>query len=64
MDKQHIHRQLKRQINKYLSDDFIADNDALSKFIDVVNLSYFHLISHYLVEITTSVWELQPLLQK
>lgn len=42
MDKQNIHRQLKRQINKYLSDDFIADNDALSKFIDVVNLSYLN----------------------
>ena len=40
MDNQNIHRQLKRQINKYLSADLIADNDALGKFIDVVNLSY------------------------
>ena len=40
MDNQNIHRQLKRQINKYLSDDIIADNPALSKFIDVVNSTY------------------------
>ena len=40
MDSQNIHRQLKRQINKYLSDDFIADNPALSKFVDVVNSTY------------------------
>ncbi len=40
MDKQNIHRQLKRQINKYLSADLLADNDVLSKFIEVVNLSY------------------------
>jgi signal transduction histidine kinase len=40
MDNQNIHRQLKRQINKYLSDDLIADNPALSKFIDVVNSTY------------------------
>lgn len=40
MDKQNIHRQLKRQINKYLSDDFIADNPSLSKFVDAVNSTY------------------------
>jgi len=40
MDKQNIHRQLKRQINKYLPDDLIADNPALSNFIDVVNSTY------------------------
>jgi signal transduction histidine kinase len=40
MDDQNIHRQLKRQINKYLSKELIAENDALSKFIDVVNLCY------------------------
>jgi len=40
MDNQNIHRQLKRQINKYLSDDLIADNPALSKFIDLVNSTY------------------------
>ncbi|MDN3677240.1 ATP-binding protein [Flavobacterium paronense] len=40
MENQNIHRQLQRQINKYLSDDLIAENEALSKFINVVNLSY------------------------
>ena len=40
MDNQNIHRQLKRQINKYLSDDLIAENPALSNFISVVNSSY------------------------
>jgi len=42
MDNQNIHRQLKRQMNKYLSDDLIADNPALSQFIDVVNSSYLN----------------------
>lgn len=40
MDKENIHRQLKRQINKYLSDDLIANNEDVVKFIEVVNLSY------------------------
>lgn len=40
MESQDIHRQLQRQINKYLSPDLIAENEAISKFIDVVNLSY------------------------
>ncbi|KAB1154453.1 response regulator [Flavobacterium luteum] len=40
MDNKNIHRQLKRQISKFLSDDFIANNEAVSKFIEVVNLSY------------------------
>lgn len=40
MDKQNIHRQLKRQISKFLSDDLIANNEAIVKFIEVVNLSY------------------------
>lgn len=40
MNNQEIHRQLKRQINKFLSDDLIANNEAISKFIEVVNLSY------------------------
>lgn len=40
MDKENIHRQLKRQINKYLSDDLIANNGDVVKFIEVVNLSY------------------------
>jgi signal transduction histidine kinase/CheY-like chemotaxis protein len=40
MDNQNIHRQLQRQINKFLSPELIAENEAISKFIDVVNLSY------------------------
>ncbi len=40
MDNQNIHRQLQRQINKYLSPELIAENEAISKFIDAVNLSY------------------------
>jgi signal transduction histidine kinase/BarA-like signal transduction histidine kinase len=40
MKERSIHRQLQRQINKYLSDDLIADSEALRQFIDVVNLSY------------------------
>lgn len=40
MNKQNIHRQLKRQINKFLSDELIANNEAIAKFIEVVNLSY------------------------
>lgn len=40
MDKESIHKQLKRQINKYLSDDPIVYNEAVVKFIEVVNLSY------------------------
>ena len=40
MNNQNIHRQLKRQINKFLSDDLIANNEAIAKFIEVVNLSY------------------------
>jgi signal transduction histidine kinase/CheY-like chemotaxis protein len=40
MDKQKIHRQLQRQINKYLSNELIAENEAISKFIEVINLSY------------------------
>jgi signal transduction histidine kinase/CheY-like chemotaxis protein len=40
MDKESLHRQLKRQVNKFLSDDLITDNEAISKFIEAVNLSY------------------------
>ena len=42
MDKENLHRQLKRQINKFLSEDLIVDNEAISKFIEVVNLSYMN----------------------
>lgn len=40
MHKENLHRQLKRQINRFLSDDLVVDNEAISKFIEVVNLSY------------------------
>lgn len=40
MDKENLHRQLKRQINRFLSDDLVEDNESISKFIEVVNLSY------------------------
>ena len=40
MDKQNIHRQLQRQINKYLSSNIINDNEEIGKFIEAVNLSY------------------------
>ncbi len=39
---ENIHRQLNRQIKKHLSEDFIADNEAVRKFIEVVNLSYLN----------------------
>ena len=40
MKENNIHRQLKRQINKFLSDDFIENNKELQDFIEAVNLSY------------------------
>lgn len=40
MNKENLHRQLKRQMNKFLSDDLVTDNEAISKFIEAVNLSY------------------------
>lgn len=42
MDKTNIHQQLNRQIKKFLSDDFIAENDCVQKFIEVVNRSYLN----------------------
>jgi signal transduction histidine kinase/BarA-like signal transduction histidine kinase len=42
MEKENIHRQLNRQINKYFSEDFIAKNEAVQNFIEVVNLSYLN----------------------
>ena len=42
MDKANLHRQLSRQLNKYLSDDFIAENENVKRFIEVVNQSYFN----------------------
>ena len=40
MEKKNIHRQLYRQINKFLSDDIIENNKELQDFIQAVNLSY------------------------
>jgi signal transduction histidine kinase/CheY-like chemotaxis protein len=40
MDKQNLHRQLKRQVNKFFTDDFISENESIAKFIELVNLSY------------------------
>ncbi|RVT77323.1 response regulator [Flavobacterium sufflavum] len=42
MEKENIHRQLNRQIKKHFSDDFIANNESVQKFIEVVNLSYLN----------------------
>jgi signal transduction histidine kinase len=42
MDKSNLHRQLSRQLNKYLSDDFIEGNENVKHFIEVVNQSYFN----------------------
>ena len=42
MEKENIHRQLNRQIKKYFSEDFIAKNEAVQNFIEVVNLSYLN----------------------
>lgn len=42
MDKANLHRQLSRQLNKYLSDDFIAENENVKRFVEVVNQSYFN----------------------
>ncbi len=42
MDKENLHRQLKRQLNKHFSDDFIAKNENVQHFIEVVNHSYFN----------------------
>ncbi|TRX03408.1 response regulator [Flavobacterium gawalongense] len=42
MEKENIHRQLNRQIKKYFSDGFIANNEAIQNFIEVVNLSYLN----------------------
>lgn len=42
MEIENLHRQLNRQIKKHFSEDFIADNEALHNFIEVVNLSYLN----------------------
>lgn len=42
MEQENLHRLLNRQIKKHFSDDFIANNEAVQKFIEVVNLSYLN----------------------
>lgn len=42
MENEDIHRQLNRQIKKHFSEDFIANNEGLQNFIEVVNLSYLN----------------------
>ena len=42
MIKDNLHSQLKRQINKFLSEEIINDNPTLQKFIEVVNQSYIN----------------------
>jgi signal transduction histidine kinase/BarA-like signal transduction histidine kinase len=42
MTNDNLHSQLKRQINKFLSEEIINDNPSLQKFIDVVNQSYIN----------------------
>jgi signal transduction histidine kinase/CheY-like chemotaxis protein len=40
MEKDNIHRQLKRQIAKFLPQDLLQNNSELNEFINAVNLSY------------------------
>lgn len=42
MNKVPLHRNLKRQIDKFFSDDFINDNPALVAFIQTVNQTYLN----------------------
>lgn len=42
MDTSNLNRNLKRQINKYLSDDIIENNSQLKDFINVVNQTYLN----------------------
>ncbi|GGA71106.1 hypothetical protein GCM10008015_09770 [Flavobacterium palustre] len=42
MERENLHRLLNRQIKKHFSDDFIANNESVQKFIEVVNLSYLN----------------------
>ncbi|MFV7234256.1 response regulator [Flavobacterium sp. ZB4R12] len=42
MEIENLHRQLNRQIKKHFSEDFIADNEVIHNFIEVVNLSYLN----------------------
>lgn len=40
MDNSQLHRNLKRQLDKFLSEEFIEQNPALQSFIKVVNQTY------------------------
>jgi signal transduction histidine kinase/BarA-like signal transduction histidine kinase len=42
MDKYHLHRRFNRQLNKYLTDDFIAANENVQLLIEAVNNSYLN----------------------
>lgn len=42
MDKSQLHRNLKRQLDKWLSDDFIEQNPSLQSFIKIVNQTYLN----------------------
>ena len=42
MNSTDLHIHLKRQINKFLSEEIINDNPSIQKFIDVVNQSYLN----------------------
>lgn len=42
MNKSHFHRNLKRQLDKFLSDDFVEQNPNLLSFIQTVNQTYLN----------------------
>ena len=42
MNKSHLHRNLKRQLDKFLSEGFIDDNPNLVSFIQTVNQTYLN----------------------
>ena len=40
MNKSHLHRHLKRQIDKYLTDEDICNNPNLISFFETINQTY------------------------
>ena len=42
MNENNLHRQLNRQVNKFLSEEIFIDNPAIKKFIEAVNQSYYN----------------------
>lgn len=42
MNKSNLHKNLKRQLDKFLSEDFIKDNPNLASFIQTVNQAYLN----------------------